>query len=481
MLGDIQASDSIRWLGFFRHTLQKHPRVIDELFETLHNERNVQFCKHIITDDAEYRAAMLEVCDRCEQKRRFPQMDAEEFLFTLISLSLVHLQRYDARVQVSAGEWCRKFKISEQLVETCEEASALALERNAPVLEETATVQTSKLKQRIMAGSFGFVVAGVAVGLSAGLAAPLVLPSLAAMIGGSTGAFLASAGGAALFGVLFGAAGGGLSGYKVSRHFEDITDFEFIPIQHSAESTDCSRAMSLRIIVPGWHCEKLVLESTRTEDYILVFERKTLEELSTLLMDFVTSSVTTVAVTEVLKHTVLATALAAIVWPVTIIQLGSMIDNPWHLGLRKAEQAGKILAQVLLSRVAGNRPLDLIGYGLGALLIYHCLHELCSLGQVPSGIIRHVVLLGVPLARPKEEMWTHMRALVHGRFIQGYARDDVILKFLFRTSTLTAGEVVGLAPLDVTGVESIDLSQVIDNQHLGYHENLTEVLTILNL
>lgn len=477
MLGDLQASDIVRWLAFFRQALHKHSKSIDGLFETLHSEKNVEFCKKVIADDAEYRAAMIDVCDRCEQKRRFPEMDAEEFLFTLISLSLVHLQRYDSRLQLTAADWCRKFKLPRELIETCEEASALALEHNAPGIEDTQTMQTSKLKQRIMAGSFGFVVAGVAVGLSAGLAAPLVLPSIAAMIGGSTGAFLASAGGAALFGVLFGAAGGGLSGYKVSRHFEDITDFEFIPTRPIN-----SRAMSLRIVVPGWHSEELFLDSNgKREEYILVFERNTLEELSTLLSDFVKSSVTTVAVTEVLKHTVLATALAAVVWPVTIIQLGAMIDNPWHLGLRKAEQAGKILAQVLISRVGGNRPIDLIGYGLGALLIYHCLYELYHLNEIPSGMIRNVVLLGLPLAKPSEQTWAHLCPLVHGRFIQGYARDDVILKFLFRTSTLTAGEVVGLSPLDVPAVESVDLSQVIDNKHLGYHENLSEILVILNL
>ena len=477
MLGALQALDSSAWIEFVRHKLHRHANSIDALLETLDSGKPVDFCRQVIADDAEYRAAMLNVCDHCERKGRIPEMDAEEFLFTFISLSLVHLQRYDARVQLTAMEWCSKFKQSRDLIETCEQASALALEGNGTNMQERQMVGQGDLAKRIMAGGFGFVVAGVAVGLSAGLAAPLVLPSLAAIVGGSTGAFLASAGGAALFGVLFGAAGGGLSGYKVSRHFEDITDFEFIP----TKPLD-SQAMSLRIVVPGWHNEELLLDSNgKCEEYILAFERKTLEELNSLFMDLVKSSLTTVAVTEVLKHTVLATALAAIVWPVTIIQLGSMIDNPWHLGLRKAEQAGKVLAQVLLNRVAGNRPIDLIGYGLGALLIYHCLHDLVERGEILCGLLRNVVLLGLPLAKPLDNSWTHKRALVHGRFVQGYAREDVILKFLFRTSTLTAGQVVGLAPLDVPGIESIDLSNVIDSQHLQYHEKLSEILAILNL
>ena len=42
--------------------------------------------------------------------------------------------------------------------------------------------------------------------------------------------------------------------------------------------------------------------------------------------------------------------MAAIAWPSALLGLASVIDNPWHVCTRRAENAGKQLADVLLSR-----------------------------------------------------------------------------------------------------------------------------------
>ena len=41
-----------------------------------------------------------------------------------------------------------------------------------------------------------------------------------------------------------------------------------------------------------------------------------------------------------------------------------------------------------------NRPITLIGYGMGARLIFHCLEELLLSGESAKGIIENVVLMG---------------------------------------------------------------------------------------
>lgn len=70
--------------------------------------------------------------------------------------------------------------------------------------------------------------------------------------------------------------------------------------------------------------------------------------------------------------------MTAIAWPAALIAASSMIDNPWHVCTRRASEAGKQLAEVLLSREQGNRPVTLIGFSLGARVIFSCLEELAK-------------------------------------------------------------------------------------------------------
>jgi hypothetical protein len=63
----------------------------------------------------------------------------------------------------------------------------------------------------------------------------------------------------------------------------------------------------------------------------------------------------------------------AIAWPSSLITLASVIDNPWGVCCRRSAEVGKQLAEVLLSREQGQRPVTLIGFSLGGRVIYYCL------------------------------------------------------------------------------------------------------------
>lgn len=54
-----------------------------------------------------------------------------------------------------------------------------------------------------------------------------------------------------------------------------------------------------------------------------------------------------------------------------------MIDHAWAVALNRAQKAGILLAHILMSGAHGDRPVTLVGYSMGARLIFHCLLELC--------------------------------------------------------------------------------------------------------
>jgi hypothetical protein len=74
-----------------------------------------------------------------------------------------------------------------------------------------------------------------------------------------------------------------------------------------------------------------------------------------------------------MSMTIVTGLINAIAWPSSLITLASVIDNPWGVCCRRSAEVGKQLAEVLLSREQGQRPVTLIGFSLGARVIYYCL------------------------------------------------------------------------------------------------------------
>lgn len=65
--------------------------------------------------------------------------------------------------------------------------------------------------------------------------------------------------------------------------------------------------------------------------------------------------------------------ISAITWPASLLTLASVIDNPWGVCCRRSAEVGRQLAEVLVQRQHGKRPVTLIGFSLGARVIYYCL------------------------------------------------------------------------------------------------------------
>lgn len=89
--------------------------------------------------------------------------------------------------------------------------------------------------------------------------------------------------------------------------------------------------------------------------------------------------------------------------------------------------AGLILADSLIDRNLGTRPVTLVGFSLGARVIYACLRELAKRGSF--GLVQNVYMFGTPVVAKNEE-FAKLRAVVPGRFVNGYATNDWILGML---------------------------------------------------
>ena len=125
-----------------------------------------------------------------------------------------------------------------------------------------------------------------------------------------------------------------------------------------------------------------------------------------------------------LGSTILVALMASLQLPIVLTKLSYLIDNPWTVSLDRANAAGLILADSLIDRNLGARPVTLVGFSLGSRVICSCLRELASRGAV--GLIQNVYLFGSPVVAKKEE-YLRARSVVAGRFVNGYTTNDWIL------------------------------------------------------
>jgi hypothetical protein len=165
--------------------------------------------------------------------------------------------------------------------------------------------------------------------------------------------------------------------------------------------------------------------------------------------------------------------MAALQLPVVLTKLSYLIDNPWTVSLDRANSAGLILADSLIACNLGTRPITLVGYSLGSRLIFACLKELAKKGAY--GIVQNVYLFGSPIVANKDE-YLKARTVVAGRFVNGYARNDWILGYLFRLTSGGISRVAGLAPVeDIPGLENIEVTQLVPG-HMAYRTAMPKLL-----
>ncbi|GLI77450.1 hypothetical protein PoHVEF18_005740 [Penicillium ochrochloron] len=335
----------------------------------------------------------------------------------------------------------------------------------------------ANLKSKYMIMGLATVGGGLVIGLSAGLLAPVIGAGLAAgltTVGLSgTSAFLGGVGGTALI-ASSATLGGSAIGMKAShRRMGAVQTFEYRPLHNN-------KKLNLIVTVSGWMTGKVddvrlpysTVDPIMGDIYSVLWEPEMLRSMGDTINILATEALTQ-GLQQVLGSTILMALMASLQLPLVLTKLAYLIDNPWNVSLARANAAGLVLADSLQDRNLGNRPVTLMGFSLGARVIFSCLKELAAKGA--HGLIQNVYLFGSPIVASKDE-YLKARSVVSGRFVNGYSKNDWILGYLFRATSGGIMRVSGLAPIEgIPGLENVDLTETV-NGHMDYRAAMPRIL-----
>lgn len=379
-----------------------------------------------------------------------------------------------------------------------------------------------------LASVAGAAIIGVTGGLAAPLVAAGVGSVMGGLGLGATAAagYLGSvAGSTILVGGLFGAYGGRMTGQMMDSYAREVEDFAFLPALESLANIDKkaqeanrgevktlygkgsmgehdiqnngakretaaknseshkpsfgdekeeaenprTRRLRVTIGITGWLTSKEEVVTpwrvlgTNSEVFALRWELEALMTLGNSITAMVSSTAWGYAKSELIKRTIFAELMAAM-WPMALLKVSRIVDNPFSIARSRADKAGEVLADALINKAQGERPVTLIGYSLGARVIFACLMSLAK--RRAFGLVESAVLIGAPTPSTTAD-WRVMRSIVAGRLVNVYSANDYVLGFLYRTSSIQYG-VAGLQPVaGLPAVENVDVSEAVSG-HLRY-------------
>jgi Protein of unknown function (DUF726) len=383
------------------------------------------------------------------------------------------LEQVAGAMEISWTQICRFEKRVIDALEMQEEANKEKWNEE----EHMETRRKLGLKKKYMVMGLATVGGGLVIGLSAGLLAPVIGAGLAAgftTIGVTgTAGFLGGVGGAALITSAATAAGGTIAVRASHRRTGAVKTFEYRPLHNN-------KRLNLILTVSGWMNGKVddvrlpysTVDPIMGDIYSLLWEPEMLQSMGDTINILATEALTQ-TVQQVLGSTILVALMASLQLPIVLTKLSYLIDNPWTVSLDRANAGGLILADSLIDRHLGNRPITLLGFSLGSRLIFSCLKELAARGAY--GIVQNVYLFGSPIVAKKDE-YLRARSVISGRFVNGYASNDWILGYLFRATAGGIMRVAGLAPVeDIPGLENLDVTQLV-NGHMAYRTAMPRLL-----
>ncbi|KAM0424747.1 hypothetical protein ACHAPT_010057 [Fusarium lateritium] len=389
------------------------------------------------------------------------------------SRSRVLFERVGQSLDISWLDICRfERKVTEAL-----EMQQAAEKENWNEDEHTEARRKRALTRRYVMMGLATVGGGLVIGLSAGLLAPVIGAGLATGLTAigvtGTSGFLGGVGGAAI--ITSGAATtGSIIGVRAAnRRTGAVSTFEYRPLHNN-------KRVNLIVTVSGWLTGKVddvrlpfsTVDPVMGDLYSVLFEPEMLRSMGDTINILATEALTQ-SIQQILGTTILAALMSALQLPIILTKLSYLIDNPWAVSLDRATSAGKILADSLLERNLGTRPITLVGFSIGARVVFSCLQELAKKGAV--GIIQNVYMFGSPIVVKKDE-YTRARTVVSGRFVNAFNRNDWILGYLFRLTSGGIRRVAGLAPIeDMSWIENMDVTDLVVG-HMDYRQQMPTLL-----
>ncbi|KAF4952072.1 hypothetical protein FSARC_12737 [Fusarium sarcochroum] len=387
--------------------------------------------------------------------------------------SRVLLERVGESLDITWIDICRfEKKVTEAL-----EMQQAAEKENWNEDEHTETRRKRALTRRYVMMGLATVGGGLVIGLSAGLLAPVIGAGLATGLTAigvtGTSGFLGGVGGAAIITSGAAASGSIIGGRAADRRTGAVRTFEYRPLHNN-------KRVNLIVTVSGWLTGKVddvrlpfsTVDPVMGDLYSVLFEPEMLRSMGDTINILATEALTQ-SIQQILGTTILAALMSAIQLPIILTKLAYLIDNPWAVSLDRATSAGKILADSLLERNLGTRPITLVGFSIGARVVFSCLQELSKKGAV--GIIQNVYMFGSPIVVKKEE-YLKAKTVISGRFVNAYNRNDWILGYLFRLTSGGIRRIAGLAPVeDCPFVENMDVTDLVKG-HMDYRQKMPSLL-----
>jgi hypothetical protein len=408
---------------------------------------------------------------------------------------------YDARIRVSAQFITKVLGIDLKKMSEAEDGIAHELCKALAELEEVKRKKSTESSGRIWKMGLAGLIGGGLLLLTGGLAAPLVLPAMGALIGavgttatafglGSLAAVTAAGGsilmlgGVAMVTGIFGAVGAGLATWSMNKRTAGVDVFKFSKALKVIEKDDHldeehvknQEGMQVYLGVSG-----LLRHSKEDEEFIdlwedmyriyphgehhaVIWEPEKLYSFGNIIYNLVMSKIAGQLKSWWLAavSTTAAGLLSAASWPITVLGFTQFMTNPWSMVMDRAEKGGKLLAEVLSSRVQGNRPVTLIGSSTGARLIFECLKELEQRNQL--GIVENAFLIGMPYSSEDQQAWRSARRVVAGRLVNAFSKNDWVLAYLYRCMEMRL-DVAGLDVVPFDGVENINIDDIIEGHN----------------
>ncbi|KAI9698421.1 MAG: hypothetical protein M1836_004001 [Candelina mexicana] len=383
------------------------------------------------------------------------------------------LERVGSVMNINSLDICR----FEKRVTDALEMQEAANKENWNEDEHKEARRKMALKRRMVMMGLATVGGSLVIGLSAGLLAPVIGAGLAAgftTIGvAGTSGFLAGAGGAAIITSGAAVSGGVIAVRASNRRTGAVKTFEYRPLHNN-------KKVNLIVTVSGWMNGKVddvrlpfsTVDPIMGDIYSVLWEPEMLQSMGDTINILATEALTQ-GLQQVLGSTLLVALMASLQLPIVLTKLSYLIDNPWTVSLARAGSAGLILADSLIDRNLGVRPITFVGFSLGSRVIFSCLQELANKGAL--GLVQNVYLFGSPIVAKKDE-YLKARSVVSGRFVNGYAKNDWILGYLFRATSGGIMRVAGLAPVEeVPGLENIEVTSFVDG-HMAYRAAMPRLL-----
>lgn len=413
--------------------------------------------------------------------RKLPQEKRALILHSVLLL-LLSLERYQAHSRTLLLYMTTSLDLSVAFLAQDESKIArglLTAAENMKADEETKKKAEENQSNRKWKVGLATVAGAALIGVTGGLAAPLLAAGVGSVMGGlglgatAAAGYLGSlAGSTMLVGGLFGAYGGRMTGQMMDQYAREVEDFGFVPVRthHKPRKIEKEyRRLRVSIGISGWLTNKdEIIEPWKVvgsamENFALRWELEALMNLGNSMTTMVKSAAWGYAKSEIIKRTVFA-SLTAGLWPLGLLKVSRLIDNPWSVANYRAIKAGDVLADALINKAQGERPVTLIGYSLGAKVIFTCLQRLAE--RNAFGLVESAILIGAPTPSTAAD-WRRIRAIVSGRVVNVYSTNDYILAFLYRSSSIQYG-VAGLQAVEnVKGIENVDVSEMVTG-HTSY-------------